>query len=107
MLDRVQSTCSVQHLSFCKIPWQPFPGLRPEVLIRSIHGLAILSCSECSAQVRWPPSASRRGSCDPERSPDGGLMIVAAQEVYPQSFIGALRACCSSLSNCCRSRRSR
>jgi hypothetical protein len=40
--------------------WPPFPGLWPEVLILSIHGLAILSCPECSTQVRWPPSAPRR-----------------------------------------------
>jgi hypothetical protein len=39
VLDRVQSTCSIQYLSFCKVPWLPFPGLRPEVLILSIHGL--------------------------------------------------------------------
>ena len=61
MSDREQSTCWIQHLSFCKIPWPPFPGQQPEVLILSIHGLAILSCLECSAQVRCPPSAFRRG----------------------------------------------
>jgi hypothetical protein len=83
VLDRAQSTCSIQHLSFCVVSWPPFPGLRPEVLILSVHGPTILSCLECSAQVRCPPSASRTGSCDPERSPDGALMAVASQEVYP------------------------
>jgi len=61
VLDRVQSTCSIQHPSFCKIPCPPFPGLRLEVLILTVHGLVILRCLWRGAQVRYSSSVSRRG----------------------------------------------
>ena len=82
MSDQVQTICSI-YLPLCKSPWPPYPSIRPQVLVLSVRGPAISCCPECSTQVRCPPSVSRRGSCDPELSPDGALMVVASQEVYP------------------------
>jgi hypothetical protein len=83
VLDPAQSTCSIQHQSSCKVPWLPFPSLRPEVLILSVHGLAILSCPECSVQVRCPPSASRWGFPMTLSDHPMGPKVVASQEGCP------------------------
>src|SRR5215211_6646009 len=49
-------------------------------------------CPWRSMQVRCPPSASRRGSCDSERSPDGALMVVASQKVCPYALLRSLES---------------
>ena len=82
MPDRVQTICSI-YLPLCKSLLPPFPSIRPQVLVLSVRGPAILCCSGCSAQVRCLSSAFRRGFYDSERSSVSTLVVMAFQEVCP------------------------
>jgi hypothetical protein len=68
--DRVQTICSI-YLPLCKPPWPTFPSIRPQVLVLSVHGPAILCCSGVARKCAARPPHPEGGSCDSERSPDG------------------------------------
>jgi hypothetical protein len=75
---RVQSTCSIQLLSLCKFPWPPFPSLQAQVLVLLVHVRLFYAVRGVACKCAARPPHPEGGSCDPERAPDGALVVIAS-----------------------------